>query len=587
MRLHFTTSWIFQGWIVFFIALCIQEVFAKPSGCGQNQYKKDNVCCSKCEPGKYLYAECEGNKDTVCVPCGTNEYQPDWNLETKCIQQKYCDTGKGFSPTRPSNATAPVPCQCKQGYQCSVINCEFCVKIPPCRPGHGFVMKDSGEGSCEACKYGFFSDSDSIDPCKKWTDCKANGKTEKRPGTATADVTCGPPHTGPQPWLVVEMVLSIIVVVSLIILFLFCYKNRLTLLTVNLRSCVQSLKRTRIQQETSTPPFSSSNGQQTCTLYEITCHLIRQDDDPAKSFSMCPSSRLTSPKEESDKPDQERDGDQADGSSSTPSEMSEGGPSSPLSGSSCSCVLSMKEPVEVGENEDCSQVVAPGVDGSCSCGGVDPEAGEGGSEGQTLLQEAFLCDNCCPENVGVCGERSQLQESHDLYLCDHATKEQTVPGERGCRGDGALVQGLYRQNEPCCCSIDSTTMAMMSSVSANNQGLTLIDSNDMKLSESDPEYQGQCTEAALTSGQVTGNNNTTFISNGQVMNFSGDVIVVYVSQTSLGGGSADTEEPFSCPVQEQSNEESFQSAPKPSISTTPPQRSLPVQEASDEWPLKN
>ena len=39
---------------------------------------------------------------------------------------------------------------------------------------------------------------------------------------------------------------------------------------------------------------------------------------------------------------------------------------------------------------------------------------------------------------------------------------------------------------------------------------------------------------SFCSGQVTGNHNTTFISNGQVMNFSGDVIVVYVSQSSVG-----------------------------------------------------
>lgn len=56
-------------------------------------------------------------------------------------------------------------------------------------------------------------------------------------------------------------------------------------------------------------------------------------------------------------------------------------------------------------------------------------------------------------------------------------------------------------------------------------------------------------------GSVTGNSNSTFISSGQVMNFKGDIIVVYVSQNSQegpagpGGGAG---EPAGRPVQEES-----------------------------------
>lgn len=100
-------------------------------------------------------------------------------------------------------------------------------------------------------------------------------------------------------------------------------------------------------------------------------------------------------------------------------------------------------------------------------------------------------------------------------------------------------------------------------------------------------------------GQVTGNNNTTFISSGQVMNFSGEVIVVYVSQTSQGsncssdgvsGGGVDTSEPFSCPVQEESNDGSSDvpsSLPKTPAGSTPntlQDSNLPVQEMARRWP---
>lgn len=46
---------------------------------------------------------------------------------------------------------------------------------------------------------------------------------------------------------------------------------------------------------------------------------------------------------------------------------------SPLTGGSCVCVKPVREPLEVGENEDCSQAVCPGTPGTCSCGGIDGE----------------------------------------------------------------------------------------------------------------------------------------------------------------------------------------------------------------------
>uniref|UniRef100_A0A452S0F3 Tumor necrosis factor receptor superfamily member 11A n=1 Tax=Ursus americanus TaxID=9643 RepID=A0A452S0F3_URSAM len=57
------------------------------------------------------------------------------------------------------------------------------------------------------------------------------------------------------------------------------------------------------------------------------------------------------------------------------------------------------------------------------------------------------------------------------------------------------------------------------------------------------------------SGNVTGNSNSTFISSGQVMNFKGDIIVVYVSQNSQegpAGPGSGPGEPVGRPVQEES-----------------------------------
>lgn len=86
------------------------------------------------------------------------------------------------------------------------------------------------------------------------------------------------------------------------------------------------------------------------------------------------------------------------------------------------------------------------------------------------------------------------------------------------------------------------------------------------------------------SAQVSGSNNTTFISSGQVMNFSGEVIVVYVGHSSPGSDGTDQEGVFRNPVQEEANESAlhFQSIPRAqqdSISHDALQdETLPVQE---------
>lgn len=91
-------------------------------------------------------------------------------------------------------------------------------------------------------------------------------------------------------------------------------------------------------------------------------------------------------------------------------------------------------------------------------------------------------------------------------------------------------------------------------------------------------------------GQVSGSHNTTFISSGQVMNFSGDVIVVYVSQTSLGSDGAGQDDAFGSPVQEESSETApvLRSAARPrgdSVNrSTSQDETLPVQEVVEERP---
>lgn len=89
-------------------------------------------------------------------------------------------------------------------------------------------------------------------------------------------------------------------------------------------------------------------------------------------------------------------------------------------------------------------------------------------------------------------------------------------------------------------------------------------------------------------GLVSGNHNTTFISSGQVMNVTGDVIVVYVSQTSSGSDDGDQDDSFRSPIQEEAGETAqfFQSGQRSrrdcATQSASRQETLPIQEVRKE-----
>lgn len=61
---------------------------------------------------------------------------------------------------------------------------------------------------------------------------------------------------------------------------------------------------------------------------------------------------------------------------------------SPLLAGSCVCVIPVREPLEVGENEDCSQAVSSGTPRTCFCGGLD-----GDEKGKEEKSESEKVDN--------------------------------------------------------------------------------------------------------------------------------------------------------------------------------------------------
>ncbi|KAM6977684.1 tumor necrosis factor receptor superfamily member 11A [Aplochiton taeniatus] len=658
MRASFSTNWIFRGWITnLLITLCAQRAFSKPA-CGPNQYLKDDRCW------QYVFEDCLGTEETKCRRCGPGEYQPGWTQKRVCERQKYCDSVKGFSQIRPSNPLEATPCQCKPGRQCSPINCEFCQRIPSCEAGYGLeTNSETALKICRPCRTGFFSDSTSTVPCMQWTNCKALGRTERQPGSARSDVVCGPDIDGPFSSWVIVPVLSVITLLSLLFLLLFCYKDKLKLLSVNLRSCVQSLKRTRIQQETLGPLYHSragggmeGPGGPECSLCETTSLIQQAPHSPLQPPQTYPSTvKVAMPDspllerklEEEERKGKEEEKEEEEGwGSSEPEEVSgdEGGAcASPLWAGSCVCVQSVREPLEVGENEDCSQAVSPGALGPCYCGGAegDKEGGRGGQgegEAERLGQEGAEEPGKSAEVENAAAAAATASPTLSLAsllhapspvpasslspeLCPPLTQARSEPKDPWTHSSNGTGEGLHSptgstgstptsESPPSLPSKGTSADPSETSLSvgdlyserspessrvdrtlfSRDSGVEEISSRDSELECPPESLRSQLAEPGLTSGQVTGNNNTTFISNGQVMNFSGEVIVVYVGQTSPGsGGPVDA---FGSPVQEQATVPLFErsldtetaTAGNP-IAHNPRQTgNLPVQEVTGEWP---
>lgn len=636
-----------------------QNAISKSLQCDEKEYlSKSSRCCNKCRPGFRVFTECTGSVQTKCVKCSSGEYQPGWTEKTRCLQQKFCDEVKGFMKM-PENLEAEESCRCLSGLQCHPINCEWCEQIPPCRAGEGLEVDPEspyGRMICVACKKGYFSDENTHNQCKPWTNCKAEGRSEMQPGSAKADAVCGQPFSGAAPSWVIVSVLSVITVLCLLILLLFCYKDKLKLLSVNLRSCVQNLKRTRIQQETLAPLYHSGAGGgigggpggSKCTPCELTKLYPpprSPTDEPLCTFPTSVSDvKVSLPftgemKEEEGTKGKTVMEDQSEGSGE-PEEVSEEEEVVsvlPLLAGSCVCVIPIHEPLEVGENEDCSQAVSPGTPATCSCGGLDGdesgkeeksesvradngEKGDGNQEKVLSKSETSVAalDSLSPpffHTSSVITPSGPIPE-----LCLPLSQAHVRPEFKPDLTDRSLVKqkDLYRlastdstltEKNP---TVTSVSPLMTSSSvgdlyldkppesSSPEQGLGLSwrDSRGNKLSSVESELEcspeslhSQLAEPTLTSGQVSGNNNTTFISSGQVMNFSGDVIVVYVSQTSLGSEETGQDHAFGSPVQEEANETApfFQSSLRSqgdSVSySTLQDETLPVQEAMEERPL--
>ncbi|XP_063087593.1 tumor necrosis factor receptor superfamily member 11A isoform X1 [Cavia porcellus] len=421
---------------------------------------------------------------------------------------------------------------------------------------------------CKPCLTGYFSDAfSSTDKCKPWTNCTVLGKREEHRGTEKSDAVCSSSLPSrklprePRIYLPSVIILLLFVFVALVaaVIFGVYYRKRGKTVTANLWHWVNdACSRLSGNKESSgdscnsvhlaaSPQHEVCEGVFLLTLEEKIspdrCCLdgagvfrgARAGAGPcaqgeeARTFSLVeidgdPFRQIPTEDEYVDRPSQSPECSllrTQPGSKSTP----------PFS-----------EPLEVGENDSLSQCFT----GTESV--VD-------SESCNFTKPPYRTD-CIPESP----EKYSPKEGGDgggprwaasASLAGDCTGCGDPPGEDHDALESSPTCGHLPQ---CACGIGLPTEEAASRAEG---GEAPQDGDDARLpgsSRGGPGSGSSSSDQPPVSGTVTGNSNSTFISSGQVMNFKGDIIVVYVSQTSQEGAAGPAgagAEPVGRPVQEE------------------------------------
>ncbi|NXP09444.1 TNR11 factor, partial [Thinocorus orbignyianus] len=558
----------------------------------EQHYEYSGRCCTKCEPGKYMSARCTGTSDSVCQPCGPNEYMDVWNEEDKCLLHKICDQGKALREVNPGNSTFQRQCACTVGYHWNE-DCDCCQRNTICAPGFGaeHPVQQDKDTTCTPCPRGYFSEvASSTDKCKPWTNCTALGTAEIMAGTDKSDAICTerkvpePSEDGTNRILYVLIVILFFVALIGVVIIIVYYKNKGKKLTADLQNwanevCSQ-LKGTKEPHrdafvtvnipnapvpQTSEgtcllgPAGSPASGNSCCTGGQAPCRNGSPSVVPCKvEGSLEEFSLLTETNDEHFPPVPTED-EYMDKDLDTTDYLSL------LSRTASKTVSSFSEPMEAGENDSLNQYfsgVGSTEDESVSQGS-HPSSNTDGAHTtmDKLLQKSCQHAHSCLKETG--------NKDTDCFAanCD---------SEKICVRCGASYRESPRKwSKPCCAVADSASTSPetgsyaqctcgLNCLSAGQSSLTSdrgmedasSDSSNMKYQSTNRSTSGtnsSTSDLPPASGNVTGNSNSTFISSGQVMNFKGDIIVVYLSQNSQEGATAagPSEENVGSPVQEE------------------------------------
>ncbi|NXJ76359.1 TNR11 factor, partial [Trogon melanurus] len=563
----------------------------------EQHYEYSGRCCTKCEPGKYMSARCTGTSDSVCQPCGPNEYMDVWNEEDKCLLHKICDQGKALREVNPGNSTFQRQCACTVGYHWSE-DCDCCQRNTICAPGFGVThpVKQDKDTMCTPCPRGYFSEvASSTDECKSWTNCTALGVAEVMPGTDKSDAVCAerkmpePSEDGTNRILYVLIVILFFVALIGIVIFIIYYKNKGKKLTADLQNwanevCSQ-IKGTKepprdasvtVNMLNAAVPQTSegtcllgptgSPGNSCSTNNHAPCRNGSPGTAPCEAGGSLQDFSVVAETDDDHFPPVPTEDEYMDKDLNTADYLSL--PSRTAS----KTVSSFSEPMEAGENDSLNQYfsgigstedvsVSQGCHPSSNIDGAHPAMDK-------LLQKSCQHTHSCLKEMDS-KDTDRFATNYDsekiCVRCGISYRESPRKWSKPCCAvaDSAFTSPETGSCAQCTCGLNFLSAGQSTLASDHGMEDASSDSTNMKYQNTNRSTSGtnrstsgtnsSTSDLPQASGNVTGNSNSTFISSGQVMNFKGDIIVVYLSQNSQEGATASgpSEETLGSPVQEQ------------------------------------
>ncbi|NXC51275.1 TNR11 factor, partial [Penelope pileata] len=557
----------------------------------EQHYEYSGRCCKKCEPGKFMSAKCTETSDSVCQPCGPNEYMDVWNEEDKCLLHKICDQGKALKEVNPGNSTFQRQCACTTGYHWNE-DCDCCQRNTVCGPGFGIghPVQQNKDTNCMPCPRGYFSKvSSSTDECKSWTNCTALGKAEIASGTDKSDAVCaerkmpGHPEDETKKILYVLIVILFFVALIGIVIFIVYYKNKGKKLTADLQNwanevCSQikgtkepsrdayvtiNITNAAIPQLPEDvhllgPAGSLASGSSPCVGSHTTCRHSSPGTGPCRAGGNLQLSMVTETNDDHFPPVPTED-EYMDKDLNTAEYLPL------LNQPDCKTVSSFSEPVEIGENDSLNQCfsgIGSTEDMSVSQGS-DPSSDADGVHAamDKCLQRPCQCAHGCPKEIDI-KDTDHFATNHDsekiCVRCGVSYRESPRKWSKPCCAavDSAFTSPETGPYVQCTCGLNFPSAGQSTLASDHGMEDASSDGTNTKYQNTNRSTSGtdsSTSDLPSASGNVTGNSNSTFISSGQVMNFKGDIIVVYLSQNSQEGATASgaAEENVGSPVQEE------------------------------------
>ncbi|XP_032847908.2 tumor necrosis factor receptor superfamily member 11A [Tyto alba] len=558
----------------------------------EQHYEYSGRCCTKCEPGKYMSARCTGTSDSMCQPCGPNEYMDVWNEEDKCLLHKICDQGKALREVNPGNSTFQRQCACTMGYHWNE-DCDCCQRNTICAPGFGVEhpVEQDKDTMCIPCARGYFSKvASSTEECKSWTNCTALGMAEIVPGTDKSDAVCverklpEPSEDGTNRILYVLIVILFFVALIGIVIFIIYYKNKGKKLTADLQNwanevCSQ-IKGTKEPPRDAFVTMNNTNaavlqtsegmcllgptgppapGNSCCTSGQAPCRNGSPTTAPCKAGGSLQNFSVVTETDDDHFPPVPTEDEYTDKDLNTVDYLSL------LSRTASKTISSFSEPMEAGENDSLNQYFSGigSTEDISASQGTRPFSDIDGAHIATdkLLQKSCQHAHSClkeTDNKDTDGFTTNYDSEKICVRCGILYRESPRKWSKPCAAaDSASTSPETGSYAPCTCGLNFLSAGQSTLTSDHGMEDASSDSTNMNYQNTNRSTSGtnnsSTSDLPPASGNVTGNSNSTFISSGQVMNFKGDIIVVYLSQNSQEGPTASgpSEENVGSPVQEE------------------------------------